>query len=472
MENQFIFQNIDERKRLGVQNRLLLPYEKPVIDSLLSGKNNVTVLDIGANDGIKTASLFQDGRVGKVVGLEYNRALAENAESNKSDERFSFYGMDVESPDFREDLRSIMEECGIPSFDIIYLSFVLMHLKNPESLLILLKGFLGSEGRIVITEADDSSSTLIPDEENLLPRFLSILEKDGYSGNRRLGARIEEMVVKAGYGGVRLHVSSVSALEGEEERKKDIFTTFFSYLPEDINLLIKEDGERKEYREWRKWIDSSYLKLKAAVENPSGRISMGVRIISAGKPFFHCEKLTEDEIPEALGIADECVGKNLYKREDFLKAVLDDDYFFTLYKTDEGITAGYIYYYLIDKEELSSSGRLNRPLLDSVYKGDKCARLQSVGVREEYRGEGLGTRMMASSLSKLSFRGVECVYIVCWNPGGRLPLSHALSSCGFKHLIKIDDYWAEDESLICPYCGGRCHCSAEVYYKILKEEGR
>lgn len=469
MENQFIFQNSDERKRLRVQNRLLLPYEKPVIDSLLSGKKNVSVLDIGANDGIKTASLFQDGRVGKVVGLEYNRALAENAEKNKSDERFSFYGMDVESADFREELKSIMEECGIPAFDIIYLSFVLMHLKNPESLLVLLKGFLGSEGRIVITEADDSSSTLIPDEENLLPQFLSILEKERYSGNRRLGAQIEDMVERAGYRDTRLHASSVS---GEEESKKDIFTTFFSYLPEDIDLLIKEDGERKEYREWRKWIDSNYLKLKAAVENPSGRVSMGVRIISAGKPGFHCEKLTEEEIPEALGIADECVGKNLYKREDFLKAVLYDDYFFTLYKTEEGITAGYIYYYLVGKDELSSSGKLERTVLDSVYKGDKCARIQSVGVREEYRGKGLGTRMTASSLSKLSEKGVECVYIVCWNPGGRLPLSHALSSCGFKHLLKIDDYWAEDESLICPYCGGRCHCSAEVYYKILKEEGR
>ena len=46
MQNQFIFQEQAEIKRLAVQNRLLSLYEAPVVEQLLSGGSGWTVLDI------------------------------------------------------------------------------------------------------------------------------------------------------------------------------------------------------------------------------------------------------------------------------------------------------------------------------------------------------------------------------------------------------------------------------------------
>ena len=76
-------------------------------------------------------------------------------------------------------------------FDLICLSFVLMHLHDGEKLLRTLKNFLKKGGVIFITESNDRISTLAPDEKNLLGQFLDILKEDKYAGKRETmsGAR-------------------------------------------------------------------------------------------------------------------------------------------------------------------------------------------------------------------------------------------------------------------------------------------
>ena len=69
-------------------------------------------------------------------------------------------------------------------FDLICLSFVLMHLHDGEKLLRTLKNFLKKGGVNFITESNDRISTLAPDEKNLLGQFLDILKEDKYAGKR------------------------------------------------------------------------------------------------------------------------------------------------------------------------------------------------------------------------------------------------------------------------------------------------
>ena len=61
-------------------------------------------------------------------------------------------------------------------------------------------------------------------------------------------------------------------------------------------------------------------------------------------------------------------------------------------------------------------------------------------------------------------------FIVCWKPGGVVPLGKALSECNFDFLAETKKVWYDDTELICPYCKGRCLCDAEVYYKLLNVE--
>ena len=177
MQSQLVFQEKNEIKRLRVQNELLACYEAPVFAQIFSEGQDLAVLDIGCNDGAKTIERFTSDQVLCVIGLEYNEVLAAKAQKAYGNERFSFYPLDVEAEDFAERLRIIMNDKKIDGFDVIYLSFVLMHLSDVKGLLIALRPFLKTDGKLFIIEANDASSTLTGDKNGLLGEFLEILKR-------------------------------------------------------------------------------------------------------------------------------------------------------------------------------------------------------------------------------------------------------------------------------------------------------
>ena len=283
IKNQFIFKDKKEIKRLHIQNRLLSEYEEPIFDHLLAGKCGVSVLDIGSNDGMKTKERFSRDEVSKVIGLEYNAELARKAQKVYGNEKFSFYPFDVEEMGFPEKLRSLMEEKKIEGFDVIYLSLVLMHLSDMKKIIVQIYPFLKDDGHIVIVEANDENSVLSPDKEGLLAEYLDILKKDKYSGNREAGKIVGELLEDIGYENIHVWCESISAGAGEKEKKKDIFITFFSYLPEDVEILLEEEPEQEDYLAWAEWINCNYKKLRHLIVQESSAVFMGLRMISCTK---------------------------------------------------------------------------------------------------------------------------------------------------------------------------------------------
>ena len=219
----------------------------------------------------------------RVIGLEYNEELAAKAQKAYGNERFSFYPLDVEAADFAERLHNIMNEKKIDGFDVIYLSFVLMHLSDVKGLLIALRPFLKTDGKLFIIEANDAASTLTGDKNGLLGEFLEILKKDKYSGDREVGATVCETLSACGYESINVWHDAVSAAEGEKEKKKAIFTTFFTYLREDVLLLLESEPDNEEYRSWSAWLDGNYEPLKRLILKEKSVISMGMKILTCTK---------------------------------------------------------------------------------------------------------------------------------------------------------------------------------------------
>ena len=283
MQSQLVFGEKNEIKRLRVQNELLACYEAPVFAQIFSEGQDLAVLDIGCNDGAKTIERFTSDQVLCVIGLEYNEVLAAKAQKAYGNERFSFYPLDVEAEDFAERLRIIMNDKKIDGFDVIYLSFVLMHLSDVKGLLIALRPFLKTDGKLFIIEANDASSTLTGDKNGLLGEFLEILKKDKYSGDREVGATVCETLSACGYENICVWHDAVSAAEGEKEKKKAIFTTFFTYLREDVLLLLESEPDNEEYRSWSAWLDGNYEPLKRLILKEKSVISMGMKILTCTK---------------------------------------------------------------------------------------------------------------------------------------------------------------------------------------------
>lgn len=283
MQSQLVFQNQTEMERLRVQNSLLSCYEEPIFAQIFAERQELHVLDIGCHDGAKTTERFSSDAVSRVIGLEYNEELALKAEKRYGDEKFSFYTCDVDTDEFPKQLRAIMEETCVDGFDVIYLSFLLMHLSDVSKLLEALHPFLKTGGKLFVVEANDRASTLSNDENGLLGEFFDILQKDRYAGNREVGAVICETLAACGYEELFVWHDAISAGEGEMEKKTAIFTMFFTYLPEDVQLLQDAEPENKAYQTWAAWLERNFETLKGLILQERSEVSMGMKILSCTK---------------------------------------------------------------------------------------------------------------------------------------------------------------------------------------------
>lgn len=189
--------------------------------------------------------------------------------------------------------------------------------------------------------------------------------------------------------------------------------------------------------------------------------------------LFSLHALREEELGEAVALCDQCVGENMYTREELAQAITSENRFFFLLKTDEGKIAGYIYYYLTDVESVAKHAKLSTDKLEAVcpVKNAPVGKLQSIGLREEYRKSGLAAQMLDFALNDMRRISIGTAFIICWKINGFVPLEGTLRKCSFSHLAEAKKIWYDMTDLVCPVCRGRCHCDAEVYYKRIDQEG-
>lgn len=82
---------------------------------------------------------------------------------------------------------------------------------------------------------------------------------------------------------------------------------------------------------------------------------------------FYLKPLIDEEIEEARLLCDECVGENLYSKEEIAATIGSMDRFFYLLKSEKGETVGYIYYYLTEVENIAKYSKLDIELFRTVY---------------------------------------------------------------------------------------------------------
>lgn len=277
-----VYSDKTELKRLIIQGKLFSEYESPVYREIIKNRKNLSVLDVGCNNGNKTIHTFASGIFSKIIGIDCLKSMVDRANQNFADDVRNFYRCDVSAGNFSKKIKSIMKAEGIKAFDIINCSFVLMHLKNPLEVLKRLRPLLAPDGYLVIIEPDDTTSRMTPDRDKLFERFLSILSQDPYSGKRDSGSRIPSLLDEAGCKEVRLKLKEISGAEEETDKKENIFTVFCSYLPEDLLLLQKEQPDNVSYQEWWDWVQQNFESLHTQMTAQGTVISMGIKIFVAG----------------------------------------------------------------------------------------------------------------------------------------------------------------------------------------------
>ena len=269
-----IFDTDYEIERLNAQEELLWKAQERAYDSFLNGKDMV-ILDIGCSDGFKTVREFDRDNVKKVLALDYAAEAVAKAKANCGSEKFCFEMGNVEDADFEDRLIDLMKKHDIEAFDVVHLSLVVLHLKNPVNLFTLLRRYIKKDGRIVIVEADDDKAVLSPDDY-YLRKYNSLLKLDPYMGNRECASNMYIWLNKAGY--CSIHDTYVYAQGKDTATKKAMFDIYFSSLPVDFEDLCIDDSSNEDYRMAKDWLDENIDDIYEYLLHEATVFSFGVSI--------------------------------------------------------------------------------------------------------------------------------------------------------------------------------------------------
>ena len=273
-----------ERNRLNIQLQILKKFDSDVYERILSGRKNLSVLDIGCNEGNLTMDRFgKRPEVRKIIGIDINSDAIESAKSNFENEKASFYLLNCEDADFGYDLAEIREEHDIDKFDIIHISMLLLHIENPSKLLKRIKPLLSKGGKLFIRDIDDTLTFVHPDPMDGFSRMIRICAREELSGYRHSGKEIYSMLIENGYRNVALEKKGLDTSQMDFEEKDALFHTYFSFIYEDTKTLYIREPDNKRVRDDYNWLENNYEALKQEYYKPETLFQLGFVTYTAEK---------------------------------------------------------------------------------------------------------------------------------------------------------------------------------------------
>ena len=235
-----------ERERLKIQSSILRNFDMPIIHDIFDNRANVTVLDIGCNEGDNAMDKLSGFNITNYVGIDRSEVAIKEAIRKYGDDMTHFYKLDVTSPKFSVDLCSILQRLRIDTVDVITISMVLLHLEDPASVLGALYPFLSKGGVIFVRDIDDRDNKASPDTNKMFDRGYEIPNRCPTSGNRHVGRNIGGWLSSAGFSNVRCVRRGLSTVGMSDNEKLALYDTYFGFFMEDaIENVNRTEGSEQ-----------------------------------------------------------------------------------------------------------------------------------------------------------------------------------------------------------------------------------
>lgn len=261
----------NEKERLKLQSYLECKVDLQLIPEELSriGKDNIAVLDLGCSTGYVTNKLFgSQEHIGKVIGIDKFPECIDDFNSEYESSTFKSYCMDVESDNFLDSIKSIMDSENIDSFDFVYSALCFHHLSNPKKLLKKLKSIMSDNSTIMIRTCDDGQDIFYPDKDGLIRAFLDKSSVIPGMSKRDSGREMYGMLLKSGYGDISSHYNYIDTVGKDLIERVNMFHNSFSWRKNYYKRnLDKSSNPSESIREYN-WVCDTLEDIEEMYRDP------------------------------------------------------------------------------------------------------------------------------------------------------------------------------------------------------------
>lgn len=270
----YVVQAIED-ERLKLQNELLHTFDNDVYQRVLHEYVNPTVLDVGCGTGDMLVPKLSLHTPSCFIGMDRSDKQITIAKQKYSLDNYHFFTQDVTSDDFETSLQAYMEEANVSSFDIINISMLLLHLKEPVKLLSILKKYISENGTVIIRDIDDGLNFAYPNPNNAFDRIYKMCDHDEQSGSRRNGRQVYHDLKCAGFTSVTLECQGLSSDTMNNDQKEALFHMYFPFTLENARIMMDKYPWKNEYKEDYLWYKNEFDNIHALFSKPEFIFSLG-----------------------------------------------------------------------------------------------------------------------------------------------------------------------------------------------------
>lgn len=277
--------NKKESKRLIVQQNLMKSFDASTFEKISYKYDSLRVLDLGSNDGAFIMDrLSSSGKITKLIGVEYDKDTVELANKKYGQENdILFVQSNMEEEIFVDILKDAMAKCNIENFNVVNISMIILHLKNPFRLLKTIRPFLEKGASIIIKDIDDGFNIAYPDPKKEFERVFRICENNETSGYRHSGRQIFTLLKQTGYRNIALEKLCMTTVGMDFDQKEALFETYFSFILEDLKIMVERYPNNKSLKDDLYWYEDAYEQLEEEFQNESFFFALGFIIFTANK---------------------------------------------------------------------------------------------------------------------------------------------------------------------------------------------
>jgi 2-polyprenyl-3-methyl-5-hydroxy-6-metoxy-1,4-benzoquinol methylase len=258
-DNNFRHQEIQRLRRKS--NILLEDIDHPAWEQigLTAG---MTVLDVGCGTGLLSCELAKVIAPGHVTGIDSSTDLLAIAQKHKTDqalENLDFSLGNIYELDFPDD-----------HFDVVYMRFVMQHLREPQKALQSILRVLKPSGKVCIIDVDDRWFSLYPEPESFreFQRQVAFIQQTE-GGDPFVGGKLSVYLRKEGFGDVRTKVQVLTTDEYGSDRLLGMLSFGAPYYGQ--------------YPEFSKMAQCTHIDVKNAIITGGIWVSVGLFICIAHK---------------------------------------------------------------------------------------------------------------------------------------------------------------------------------------------